>query len=208
MKAKKQTDEQRQRICQEAARIMAEEGVRDYHAAKRRAAGRLNWPQDKHLPSNQEIERALTDYLRLFQGRHLDERTRQLRRHALEAMRFLARFEPRLVGALLSGTVTTGSAVELHLTADTPEEVGFFLADHHIPHEQFSHRLRFGGDRVENTPAFRFAADGVAIELTVLTSTTVREAPLSPVDGRPMRRANTREVELLVQQSSATSALG
>lgn len=207
MKARKQTDEQRQRICQEAARIMAEEGMRDYHAAKRRAAGRLNWPEDKHLPSNQEIERALTDYLRLFQGRRLDKRTRQLRRHALEAMRFLMRFEPRLVGALLSGTITSGSAVELHLTADTPEEIGLFLTDHHIPHEQYSHRLRFGGDRVEIAPAFRFTADGVAVELTVLSSTAVREAPLSPVDGRPMRRANTREVELLVQQPAAASAL-
>jgi hypothetical protein len=184
---------------------MAEEGVRDYHAAKRRAAGRLNWPADRHLPSNQEIEQALTDYLRLFQGRQLDARTSHLRRHALEAMRFLARFEPRLVGALLSGPITSGSAVELHLTADTPEEVGFFLADHHIPYEQFSHRLRFGGDRIEIAPAFHFSADGVAVELTVLSTTAARETPLSPVDGRPMRRANTREVELLVQQA-ATAA--
>jgi hypothetical protein len=204
MKAGKPADEQRQRICLEAARIMAEEGVRDYHAAKRRAAGRLNWPPDRHLPSNQEVERALTDYLRLFHGRQLDDRAQRLRRHALEAMRFLARFEPRLVGALLSGTVTAGSAVELYLTADTPEEVGFFLDEHRIPHEQYSHRLRFGGDRIETAPAFRFSADGVTVELTVLTSTVAREAPLSPVDGRPMRRAGLREVERLVQQ--ATSA--
>jgi hypothetical protein len=193
------SDQQRQRICQEAARIMAEEGVRDYHAAKRRAGLRLGLASEKHLPSNREIESALADYLRLFQGKHLDVRVSQLRSHALDAMRFLARYEPRLVGAVLTGTVTTASVIELHLTADSPEEVGFLLAEHGIPHEQYDHRLRFGGDRTETWPAFRFTADGIVIELTVLTPTAAREAPLSPVDGRPMRRASSREVEQLLR---------
>jgi hypothetical protein len=206
MKARKPIDQQRQRTCHEAARIMAEEGVRDYHAAKRRAAGRLGLPEEKNLPSNQEVETALVEYLRLFQGNRVDARARHLRAMALEAMQFLARFEPRLVGSVLSGTVTSTSAVELHLTADTPEEVGFFLADHGIPHEQYDRRLRFGGDRVETAPAFRFTADGVTIELTVLTPTAVREPPLSPVDGRPMRRAGLREVERLVQSPDASAS--
>lgn len=196
-------DTLRQRICQEAARIMAEEGVRDYHAAKRRAVGRLNLPDEKHLPGNQEVEQALADYLRLFQTEKHGARARQLRHMALEAMRLLARFEPRLVGAVLSGTVTSGSAIELHLTADTPEEVGFFLTDHHIPHEQRDHRLRFGGDRIETAPAFRFIADGVPVELTVFSPVAARETPLSPVDGRPMRRAGAREIERLAQSPAS-----
>jgi hypothetical protein len=190
-------DLDRSRICQEAARIMAEEGVRDFHAAKRRAASRLNLPEGRSLPSNQEVEQAFVQYLSLFQGRERRERGRRLRALALEAMRFLAPFEPRLVGGVLSGAVTAHSPIELQLAADTPEEVGFLLAAHHIPYDQFERRVRFGGDREERVTGYRFTADGVIVELTVLGRLQAREAPLSPVDGRPMRRAALREVEQL-----------
>ena len=62
----------RQRLALEAARIMAEEGVNDYHLAKRKAAVRLgvagsrNSP--RNLPRNDEIQQALEEYLRLFKA--------------------------------------------------------------------------------------------------------------------------------------------
>lgn len=195
---------ERSRICQEAARIMVEEGVRDFHAAKRRAANRLNLPEARNLPNNEEIEQAFVQYLSLFQGRELPERRRHLRTLALEAMRFLAPFEPKLVGGVLSGAVTAHSPIELQLAADTPEEVGFLLAEHHIPYEQFDRRVRFGGEREERVAGYRFTADEVVVELTVLSRLQAREAPLSPVDGRPMRRAALREVETLAASEPAT----
>jgi hypothetical protein len=192
-------DVERQRICQEAARILAEEGVRDYQAAKRRAAERLNLPQAHSLPSNPEIEAALIQYLELFHARDLPARRARLRRLAIDAMQFLSRFEPRLVGAVLNGAVTVHSPVELHLAADTPEEVGLVLDEHLIPYEQYERRLRFGGDREVRLPGYRFTADGTIVEALVLTPTQARSAPLSPVDGRPMRRANPREVQQLLE---------
>jgi hypothetical protein len=42
--------------------------------------------------------------------------------------------------------------------------------------------------------------DAEAIEATVFPTDGIRQAPVSPVDGRPMRRANTFEVEALLQQ--------
>jgi hypothetical protein len=193
-------EERRRHISQEAARIMAEEGVRDYQLAKRRAIERLDLPQERHLPSNEEVESALREYLALFQSARLQQDTRRLRAVARDAMRFFERLEPRLVGAVLSGTVTRFTEVQLHVAADSVEEVGWLLDEHHIPYEQDQRRLRFGGDRVETVPAFRFTADGVPIELDVFTHERAREAPLSPVDGKPMRRANLREVEALLSQ--------
>ncbi len=52
----------RYHLSQEAARIMAEEGVRDYHAAKCKAAVRLNQAEARNLPSNREVEDALRYY--------------------------------------------------------------------------------------------------------------------------------------------------
>lgn len=195
-------DELRRRIATDAARIMAEEGVRDFQSAKRKAAARLGLPETRNLPGNDEVDSALQEHLRLFHGGRLTQSVRRLRELAAEAMRFLARFEPRLVGPVLSGTVTSASAIELHLTADTPEEIGFWLQEHSIPYELTDRRLRFGGDRQETFPAYRFTADDVAVELCIFDRREVREAPLSPVDGKPMKRANLREVENLMGEAA------
>jgi hypothetical protein len=190
-------EQMRARLAREAARIMAEGGTRDFAIAKRKAAERLASPETRHLPSNDEIERELRQYLELFQGAALPQRLAHLRAIALEAMRFLQPFEPRLVGPVLAGTVTEYAIVELHVSADTPEAIGLWLTEHTIPFEQTEKRLRFGGDRYELLPAFRFTADEVTIEVCVFDRRAVREAPLSPVDGKPMRRADLREVETL-----------
>lgn len=193
----------RQRIVAEAARIMVKESVRDYQLAKRKAIQRLNLPWDKNLPGNDEIEAALTDYLRLFHGARLETDLRRLRRLALDAMQFLERFDPRLVGAVVSGTVTADAPIQLHVTADTPETVRLWLQEHSIPFEQSERYMRFGGERQENVPQFRFTADGVTVELYVFALEDARAAPLSPVDGRPMKRANRRDVELLLAQPAS-----
>lgn len=188
----------RQRISIEAARIMAEEGVRDFQSAKRKAAERLAL-DDRDLPTNEEIEQALQQHLQLFHGDTLAHDVRRLRRLALEAMQFLATFEPRLVGPVLSGTVAPETEIQLHVRADTPEEVDGFLREHGIPFRATERRLRFGGDRQQSVPSYRFTADGVNIELYVFRPQEARETPLSPVDGRPMQRANTKDVEALLR---------
>ena len=178
---------------------MAEEGVRDFQMAKRKALGRLDLP-DRHLPSNEEIHTALAQHLNLFYSDRVARDLRRLRALAIEAMRFLVAFDPRLVGSVLHGTVTPESGIDLHLAANTPEEVDLLLQEHNIPHTQGERRLRFGADRYETFPTYCLTADGVTIELCVFTPQAAREPPLSPVDGRPMKRASLREVEALLDQ--------
>lgn len=199
-------EEVRQHICREAARIMAEEGVNDFHAAKRRATQRLALSEGHHLPSNAEVEEALRQYLALFHSARLQRELPRLRQIALEAMRFFSAHEPRLVGAVLSGTVTPATEILLHVSADTSEEIGFLLAAHHIPYEAGSRKLRFGDDRQETLPAYRFIADDAPVEACVFTRAGARELPLSPVDGRPMKRANLKEVEALLADSAARAS--
>ncbi|MFQ5935432.1 MAG: hypothetical protein ACE5LB_03380 [Acidiferrobacterales bacterium] len=193
----------RQHISAEAARIMSAEGVRDYHTAKRKAALRLNLPDTKNLPSNQEVETALREYLHLFHAERLSVTLRRLRELALEAMHFFASFDPRLVGSVLSGTVTPESAIQLHIYADTPEEIGLLLHEHNIPFQETDRRLRYGGDRQQPCPVYRFTVDASPIEVFVFGREGVRERPLSPVDGRPMKRASIKDVEDLRAHMSA-----
>ena len=53
------TRERRYRLAREAARLMAESGVRDFHQAKLKAAERLGIHDDASLPRNREIEEHL-----------------------------------------------------------------------------------------------------------------------------------------------------
>ena len=55
-------------------------------------------------------------------------------------------------------------------------------------------------ERVRAYPGVRFEIDDQPIEATVFPTDGIRQAPVSPVDGRPMRRANTLEVEALLDE--------
>ena len=194
-------DNLRRALAQEAARIMAEHGIRDFLVAKRKAAERFGVTDGAALlPKNSEIEAALAEYQRLFGGAtHLESLLAQ-RRAALSAMRYLSEFEPRLVGAVLSGTATEHAEVQLHLFAERAEAVTLKLLDQGIPHEVTEKRVKLNPERVRAFPGVRFQMDDQPIEATVFPTDGIRQAPVSPVDGRPMRRANAFEVAALLAE--------
>ncbi len=195
-------DNLRRALAQEAARIMAEHGVQDFLLAKRKAAERLGVTDVAAvLPKNREIEVALAEYQRLFGGEAHVEHLSAQRRAALAAMRRLSEFEPRLVGAVLSGTATEHSDVQLHLFADRAEAVTLRLMDLRIAHEVTERRVKLDAERVRPFPGVRFAVDDHSIEVTVFPADGIRQAPASPVDGRPMRRATAFEVEALLGET-------
>jgi hypothetical protein len=194
-------DNLRRALAQEAARIMAEHGIRDFLVAKRKAAERFGVTDGGAvLPKNSEIEEALAAYQRLFGGASHLQALHAQRTAALAAMRYLREFEPRLVGAVLSGTATEHSDVQLHLFADRAESVTLKLIDQGIPHEVTERRVKLNAERSRAFPGVRFEMDAQPIEVTVFPPEGIRQAPVSPVDGRPMRRASALEVEALLQQ--------
>jgi hypothetical protein len=197
-KFSQRTDDMRRRLAVEAARIMAEHGIEDFLQAKRKAADRYGVHEASVLPKNTEIEAALREYQRLFNGGAHDHTLKEQRRVALEAMRMLDEFQPRLVGSVLSGTSTDHSDINLHVFADRSENVVLRLMDIGVPHELHERRIRMDSERNVSYPALRFQARGWAIDATVFPVDGIRQAPYSPVDGRPMRRADAREVGLLI----------
>jgi hypothetical protein len=190
----------RQAVAEEAARIMREQGVADYLLAKRKAADRMGVTDASLLPRNTEIEAALVAHQRLFgAGRHAAD-LEALRRSALEAMRLMADFQPRLVGPVLTGTASPHSEINLHLFSESPEAVSLKLEDRGIPHEVLERRMRFERDRTVTYPALRFVAGRQTVDAVVFPLDGIRQAPSSPVDGKPMRRANAAEVEALLSE--------
>lgn len=194
-------DDQRQSIAAEAARLISELGIRDYHQAKLRAAQRLGIRDERHLPRNTEIEAALREYQRLFGGEERVAYLRRLRETAVEAMHFFSRFEPRLVGAVLDGTADQHSAVCLHLHSDDRESLPLLLAEQGIPYDQNDRQLRWSEDDAGRFDAYRFSADDIPVDLTVLPLSALRQAPLDRIDGRPMRRANLAAARQLLEET-------
>jgi uncharacterized protein YgbK (DUF1537 family) len=193
------TDNLRRALAQEAARIMAEHGIRDFRVAKRKAAERFGVDDGSAvLPKNTEIEAALAQYQRLFGAESHAESLYAQRLAALHAMQYLREFEPRLVGSVLSGTATEHSDVQIHLFADYAESVTIKLMDEGIAYEVTEKRVRMNAERVLACPGVRFEVDDQAVEATVFPTDGIRQAPVSPVDGKPMKRANTFEVQALL----------
>jgi hypothetical protein len=192
------SDQVRAALAQEAARIMAEHGIEDYLFAKRKAAERLGVVEAAVLPKNIEIEQALVEYQRLFDADEHPRSLEQQRRTALATMSLLSDFAPRLVGPVLSGTATPHNDISLHLFADRPESVAIKLLEHGIPHDVIERRLRMDAERIVNCPGVRFQAGEQGIEAVVFPRDGIRQSPCSPVDGRPMRRADRAELEALV----------
>ena len=207
--ARSRTQERRRRLAVEAARLMSESGIRDFHQAKLKAAERLGIHDDKALPRNSEVQDALREYQRIFLGDSQPQLLRERREAAEQAMDFFARFDPRLVGAVLEGTADTHSSVCLHLFTDEPESVPLFLAEQRIPFEQRSRYLRLDRERSIEAPVYTFAAAGTPIDITVLPRQALRQAPLDRVDERPMQRATLaalRELILLDQLADYESS--
>jgi hypothetical protein len=118
-------DTLRAELAAAAARLIAEEGC-DYRQAKRRAAQALLGSDAETrgvLPDNAEVEYEVRRHLSLFAATTHPALLAALRRTAAELMQRLADFNPHLVGAVLGGTATEHSDIDLHLFSDSAKDV-------------------------------------------------------------------------------------
>jgi hypothetical protein len=170
-------------VAQEAARIIVNQGLRDYGLAKKKAAERLGLNTRGSLPGNAEIEQAVSEHLQLFAGESHSDLLRTMRLAALSAMEVLATFTP---------------AVNLHVFADSPESVASALDERGIGYRTYERRLKSRRDLAETFAGYEFHHGDAAVQATVFPVDGIRQAPLSPVDGKPMKRADERAVEKLL----------
>jgi hypothetical protein len=202
-------DRIRQLIARESARIMYEEGVSEYRDAKRKAARQFGSEKTlslgSHLPSNAEIHGELQRLIGIYEKGVLPERLLRLRHTALRQMELLAKFRPYLVGSVLSGAVTERSDIDLHLFADTCEEVEEFLYREGISFEQEVVTIRHGGQLIDY-PHIYLEDDGVVVECTVYPPADIHRIPRSSITGRPMERATAKRLRKIIEDMAQADA--
>jgi hypothetical protein len=190
----------RSHLAWAAARLMAEQGIDTPRQALAKAAAKLG-PADKHqLPEPEEVDAALIEYNRLFRPAAQNAELESQRALALEAMEFLAEFDPRLTGAALDGTAGRHSSITLHVFADTPEEVMRKLLDAHVPFRETSCRCR-RRDKNTTFPALSFYVDETPMELCIFPATAAGRAASA---GNREAAASIRELRAMLGKPAGT----
>ncbi|BAO31102.1 hypothetical protein [Sulfuritalea hydrogenivorans] len=182
----------RRSIASAAARLMAEEGLTDYGAAKRKAARSLGAAEGEALPTNEEIETELRAWQSLYQEDEQLERVHDLRTTGLEVMQLLAEFHPYLTGGALDGTAGRYSAVEIELFADSSKDVEIALLSHGISYDIMDNR-RAGVDA-----QLRLDWNDFPVLIAIFPPVAERQQPKNPHGGRGRNRVRAEGViELL-----------
>ncbi|MDO9365027.1 MAG: hypothetical protein Q7T58_01590 [Methylotenera sp.] len=199
----------RQLVAQQAARMMAEDGISDFAYAKKKAGRQLGAIDNSILPSNAEVEEELKLYNALFLSDEQPENLRELRKKALFTMQLLEKFNPHLTGAVLDGTAGLLSETHIHLFADSIKEVEMFLLNQQIPFDvnEKSYRILNDGkrdkkgDSRKTVPVFTLETDAGLIKLSVFEVDDIRVATKRAADGSSAERLNTEGVKTLLAEA-------
>ena len=180
----------RTRIAQTAARLIAEHGISDWSLAKRKAARQLMLSERDGLPADNEIEAALAEHHALFGGPVHDETLARQRGEALVWMRLLAAFDPRLIGGVAAGWATAHSDIRVELCADDAKPVELALINHGV-------RYRVPPSRSRESPSeLHVETSNGGVRLIIVSDAARRQ--------RPRRDAQSGEdVRLSIEALSA-----
>jgi hypothetical protein len=198
----------RQLIAQQAARMMAEEGIADYAYAKRKASRQLGATDINCMPTNAEVEEEIRLFHEIYNSEDQPEYLRQLRSDALFVMQLLERFDPQLTGAVWDGTAGKYAETHIHLFADSLKDVEMFLLNQQIPYEtdEKSYRVsasaadKKGGGR-KKVPMFTLDGPHGAIKLSVFEIDDMRIPTKSPGHGGNADRASINDLKTLIAAS-------
>ncbi|MEJ2610022.1 MAG: hypothetical protein P8179_07980 [Candidatus Thiodiazotropha sp.] len=191
--------EQQRRIAYEAARILTEHQSDNIAHVCRKVAAKYGITHAQMMPSLEEVEIALREQQWLVRGDKQSEALQQLRLKALDAMQAFHQFHPQLVGSVLHGTADRNSHIELHLYADTPEDVLFSLSDLQIPWQEMQRTLTFSDGSQGIMPGFQFNADDVTFRLIIFPIGNHHKHPLDPINNRPLEGASLKQLRAILQ---------
>ena len=185
-------------IAHEAARLMYGRSESEYLTAKRKAAKRLCRGPVKpaDLPSNAEIREQVQAFARLHEGESRTHNLRAMRSHALQMMRCLCRFRPRLIGSVLTGHTRRGSDIDLHVFSDHLGPVTDALDADGLQYEVERKTVtKYGESRVFTHVHVH---DTFQFELTVYAEAWSSFAFKSSITGKAIEKASIAELEQLL----------
>lgn len=205
--SRENSDQLRQRIAQQAARMMAEDGIHDYAYAKKKAGRQLGVTDGGLMPSNAEIEEEVRLYHQIFNADEQPLELAILRKAALATMQLFVRFNPYLTGSVLDGTAGKFAQTDIHLFADSAKDVEMFLLNQQIPFESSEKSYRLSDrpskdkkDKVRKTvPVFTLETEYGLQKLSVFEIDDLRIATKKTSNGSNAERMDINGLQSLVK---------
>src|SRR5262249_54362329 len=151
-----------------------------------------------------EIDAALQLYQSIYHAGEHRDRLRMLRETAVRAMRELARFQPYLTGSVLNGNAGKYADGNLQLFTDNEKAGELYLIERDIPYRATEARF-YSGEDPKVVPVYTVEEEGVAIELTVLSTRALRLPLRTSPGGKAIERAKLTAVEQLLEQAEGNS---
>ena len=192
-------------IAAAAARLVVDEGM-EYAGAKRKAQRALGRHAGRiELPSNEQVEDQVRDYLSLFCADTQPAELHALRTLALIWMERLAEFRPHLTGAVWRGTATRLSAIHLDLYCDDTKSTEITLINQGVDYDVGSRPDARGGQIDVLSIAARSAELGevVTLFLPILDHDDLRGALKPDARGRSWRGDAAALRRLLAEDTPA-----
>jgi len=188
----------RDQIAFQAARLIVDSGLQDYALAKQKALKVLHLPDNSELPSNQEIEVKIKEYLLLFHNDTHADILKSKRSEALNAMLFFEQFNPRLVGSVALGTATEFSPLEIHIFTDSLKDVTEFCLAKDIPYRLLDRTIKLNKKTKLSIPLICFIAGNNDVELSVFENQNIRQSPLDPATGLVQKRISISQLQTML----------
>ena len=181
-------DDSKLELLSIAARLVVEEGS-DYGRAKRQAVQQLGLQGRTKLPSNDELEDAVWEYIALFCAETQPAELLALRQLALVWMARMAAYSPHLAGAVWHGSATRLSDIYIQLFCEDSKSAEISLIDHHVNYEPRT-ITGFHGELVEALSVHAFCpglSEEVGVHLMVYDLDDLRGALRPDAKGRKPR---------------------
>ena len=204
--ARENSDHIRQMIAQQAARMMAEDGINDFAYAKKKAGKQLGVSEASVMPTNAEIEEEIRLYHEIYNADEQPLELAKLRKAALMTMQLFERFNPHLTGSVLDGSAGKFSQTNIHLFADSAKDVEMFLLNQQIPFESSEKSYRVSDkpskdkkEKVRKTvPVFTLETELGLQKISVFDVDDMRVATKRTSDGSNAERADISDLQALL----------
>ena len=189
----------------EAAKLMYEEGVSQYHTAKHMAAKkllingqRLRQVRPNHLPSNDEISDAINTLADMHEGEARKDRLFEMRILALDVLNILDSYSPRLIGSVSTGNIKKSSDIDIHVFVDDNTRLTDDLEKIGWNYQCSEVAIRDQG-KIEIYQHVHIDLD-FPVELSVYPCAKIRVRTRSSTDGKPILRLSSDKLITLMMK--------
>ena len=185
-------------LAQESAKIIISQGIENFSDAKNKAAKNLNIENLGCLPSNYEIEKCLKEHYQLFVPVTHAEYVELMRATAIEIMNLFIDFQTYVVGPVVSGTASSSSSINIHLSSEDVYDVTHILDKNKIKYKFFDKKIKFNKKVDKVFCGISLLYRNMVVEIVMFNSKDIKQRPLSRIDGKPIKRLKINSLKKLL----------